>query len=524
MKYPANTTIYLCEGVPFDENYSHVRLFDNESQRLNYLRGKTVKTLENSTYQRDNFTVKFPIEYDFVCQVNYLYYRNPEFSNRWFYGFVTDIRYVNEGTTELDFKIDMFQTWWDYASKKPMFIERQHVNNDTPGANLIPEGLETGEYVYNRGVITGYGDVVDLTPCIVLGVSEILEQFVPERFEHMINNSYSGLAYFYADIDRNQEVTDIIETYATSGKADAIVTMFMYPREFLGLGPGASYSGWIGDGQLQQQIGGSLDNPYAPIDTYVPKNKKLYTYPYRYLMLYGSGGGANEYRYEDFNSYSNMFTVFSNLGGNSPIVAVPNGYKHKDIGLEYSTVMNPYPNCSWVTDTFKNWYAQNQRSLMFSNASALGTGALGIITAAATGNVVAGGMAVYSGIHQVLQNVTAVEQHKVLPDSAHGNTASANAYYANGQHYFYMFPMCIKAEFARVIDNFFSLYGYKVNVVDLPNFRGRKSWNYVKVVDANLSGYIPVDALRELKSMLERGTTFWHTDDMLNYNLDNSIL
>ena len=62
MKYPANTTIYLCEGVPFDENYSHVRLFDNESQRLNYLRGKTVKTLENSTYQRDNFTVKFPIE------------------------------------------------------------------------------------------------------------------------------------------------------------------------------------------------------------------------------------------------------------------------------------------------------------------------------------------------------------------------------------------------------------------------------------------------------------------------------
>ena len=161
---------------------------------------------------------------------------------------------------------------------------------------------------------------------------------------------------------------------------------------------------------------------------------------------------------------------------------------------------------------------------MFSNASALGTGALGIITAAATGNVVAGGMAVYSGIHQVLQNVTAVEQHKVLPDSAHGNTASANAYYANGQHYFYMFPMCIKAEFARVIDNFFSLYGYKVNVVDLPNFRGRKSWNYVKVVDANLSGNIPVDALRELKSMLERGTTFWHTDDMLNYNLDNSIL
>ena len=87
-----------------------------------------------------------------------------------------------------------------------------------------------------------------------------------------------------------------------------------------------------------------------------------------------------------------------------------------------------------------------------------------------------------------------------------------------------MFPMCIKAEFARVIDNFFSLYGYKVNIVDLPNFRGRKSWNYVKVVDANLSGYIPVDALRELKSMLERGTTFWHTDDMLNYNLDNSIL
>lgn len=46
--------------------------------------------------------------------------------------------------------------------------------------------------------------------------------------------------------------------------------------------------------------------------------------------------------------------------------------------------------------------------------------------------------------------------------------------------------MSIKQEYARVIDNFFNMYGYKVNDVKIPNITGRLNWNYVKTVDINL--------------------------------------
>ena len=65
------------------------------------------------------------------------------------------------------------------------------------------------------------------------------------------------------------------------------------------------------------------------------------------------------------------------------------------------------------------------------------------------------------------------------------------------------------------------MFGYKVNKLEIPNTKSRKSYNYIKTVDANIVGNIPNNYLNTLKGIFDHGLTIWHTDDIGNYNLNN---
>lgn len=520
------TRIYLCKGIPFDNTYSHVRLFDDRINRLSYFNSKVSATMLNATYQRTHDKIRMRASFEEVADCNYLYFQNISDGKYWFC-FITSIEFVNQNMCDVSFEVDVFQTWFNESFVKPSFIERQHTNDDTIGANLLPEGLETGEYVFNTGVFDSqYNDLVTLTPCIMVAVSELPED-APVEPAFIVDHTFTGLSYYHADMSYAQYVKDLVESYAQAGKADAIVSIFMFPREFIVSSPSDPDSyGWLPASYNKTNVlkGGNVANLTAPLNGYTPKNNKLFTYPYRAIELYGSGGGAHEYRYEFFNSYTDMFSVFSTFGGSAPINAVPNNYKNLTINLEEVTSMNPYPTCSWVNDNYKNWYAQNILGLTLSTGMSAGGALLGAVGNIMTGNIGGAIGSVTGGLNTVLNNIVSVEQHSIIPDTAKGTVASSASYFANGQYYFYLFPKCIKAEFARSIDNFFSMYGYKTNMTAKPNITGRKSWNYVKLSEANLSGDMPHEAYLIIKSSLEKGVTFWHTNDMLNYTLDNSIV
>ena len=85
--------------------------------------------------------------------------------------------------------------------------------------------------------------------------------------------------------------------------------------------------------------------------------------------------------------------------------------------------------------------------------------------------------------------------------------------------------MSIKAENARVIDEYFSTFGYKVARVKVPNVTGRTNWNYVKTIDANIHAYIPQKDCVEIKNMFNAGVTFWHNPStFLDYSQSNNIV
>ena len=54
---------------------------------------------------------------------------------------------------------------------------------------------------------------------------------------------------------------------------------------------------------------------------------------------------------------------------------------------------------------------------------------------------------------------------------------------------------------------------------------GRKNWNYIKTIGANIEGNIPEDDLNELKAIFNNGVTIWHkASTYLDYSQDNSIV
>lgn len=521
-----NSKICLCSGIPWDDSYSHIRLFDSSDEQLNYFNAHAVKRIENSTYQRDTQAIIVPYVKEEIQNCNYLYFLNTSAGNKYYFAFITRIDFVNYNASAVFFEIDYFQTYFSQALVGQSFVQREIVLDDTFGKHVIPEGLETGEYVYNKNVTAeddSHNIIIGRYPVIIMAVTEEIQGSLPGG---MYDGIYNGLLYYACSVNNASVITQRIANYMRAGKANAIVNIFMYPGELLGLGPNnQNINRYLTPADTGTVNGGELINPFASLNGYTPKNNKLYCYPYRALCLWGAGGSESTFRYELFSNLNvPLFKVFSALGGSAPIMAVPLGYKGFNQGVDEAASMPPYPLCSWLTDNYSNWLAQNQISQNYNVFKSIAGGAVGMATAAATGNIAGMVNSFVGSADTVLSTMINREEHKIVPDSANGSTASTSAFFSNGQRSIFIFPKCIKPEQAQKIDDYFSMYGYTVNTLKIPAIRGRKYWNYVKTIGANIYGNIPVEAKNTFVKAFDNGVTFWHTNDLYAYSLNNSIL
>ena len=78
----------------------------------------------------------------------------------------------------------------------------------------------------------------------------------------------------------------------------------------------------------------------------------------------------------------------------------------------------------------------------------------------------------------------------------------------------------VREEYAIIADNYFSMFGYKVCRLKVPNIATRPSWNFVKCSTVTLTGAIPADAEELIMNVLKKGVTFWKTS-FGNYSANN---
>lgn len=87
--------------------------------------------------------------------------------------------------------------------------------------------------------------------------------------------------------------------------------------------------------------------------------------------------------------------------------------------------------------------------------------------------------------------------------------------------HYYVMVKTVREEYAEQLTNYFKMFGYKVNKLEIPDTKSRKYYNYVKTVDANIVGNIPSNDLNVIKGIFDKGVTIWHTSDVGNYSVNN---
>lgn len=530
--------------VPISIDNKNQITFSSKQAQEEYFKSLPYIEMDNCTYQRKDSVIRFNAHIDDIIEYNYVMYKNNNYSDKYFYAFITGMEYVNNNTTYIYITTDVFQTWQFDFTFKESFIEREmiSVSEDVPGANLIPEGLEIGE-----PKVEGTAEFDELEPVYVVAFSgDKFQENNINKNGYQYNGIYSSVAFILTNITGT--ALGIINQ---QGDGDKILTVFSVPKLAVASQVPEDTEGThyyyakILESNKENPIVKTLVSTPSNLDGYTPKNQKLRTYPYTYLGFNPSNGSQKIYRYEDFTNGTPSFKLISEVNPNPSVYFIPQNYRGSS-GDSMSDIasLNGYPTISFKNDVYNTWLAQNSEIMSIQmqqeqfnyevNAVKGGINTVGNLIGNAVSGDVGGALtgSINSGVdlasndvnHEFyIQNMLAqVERQKLLPDNA--NLSSSNAtllgYELADKNIFTRYT--IKSQFARRIDKFFDMYGYLTNEVKVPNLNNRPNWNYVKTIGANIIADIPQNDLQTLKNLFDSGITLWHnTNTFLDYSQNN---
>lgn len=540
-----NMQLYICKGIPTDKTYNHVLRFQSDSSRFAYFTSKSVLHLTNYTYQRLEHYLSVGVNAETIEPCNYIVFQNADFSDKWYYAFIDSVEYVANETSRIYFTVDVMQTWFNQVVLQACFIERSHVNDDTFGKNLVPESLDTGPYIDKFIKKIDF----DKQICIVTTFDGTGDSSRPAQGDNAYGIYSACKENYFGSL---KAANDFITAAVKGGQApDGILGIYMVPK--------------IADS-------GKYDDRYElpkDIDGYVPKNNKLFTYPYNYLRFWSSQGGNHVYKFElvgkdtfpssiqigNDGSITIGYEVMSRGGQTAALFAPYNYAGSVGANIEEVFALTNWPMCSYNTDIFKVYLAQNASALAVQNAGMFvntAFSALNIVPAVASDK---SAMTKAAKKHKSVypsQSVNAVEgfvdqgfnvanvlaqriDMDRLPPQNHGSNSPYFAYTDVVKDKDLPGTDCsgpvvrvsyrqITAEFAKIIDNYWSMYGYPIHEVQTPNIDSRLIWNYVKTANFICLGEIPPEAAETISAVFNHGVTFWHDPSKVgNYTLDNPI-
>lgn len=537
---PNSRVILLKSPLKLDK-YNQIT-FSSKAGQLNYFTSLPKIEEWNYTYIRKDGVIRAETDdnltFEDLLEYNYCMYQNTHYDNKWFYAFVTDVTYINDGMTELKIETDVFQSWQFDIQYKNSFVEREHVSDDTIGAHTLPEQLETGEFVCN-----GIGNLWTQGKECWVGamVTVIPDGLSVNTFHVRYGGVFSGgCIIVFQDY---LSACNFTRAYDLVDKPEAITSIFMIPKSLCGeieftlcgMTKGnhtINFMAGVPAYTDQETLLSTVNVTYpASLNGYVPKNNKLWTFPYNYFYVSNTVGSDVDFHYEDFVNNAPSFKTIGTLTIGASIRAVPMNYKklsdtnssfnHFNCGVAGAK----YPVCGWTNDSFTNWLTeQSVNHTMSMVGSAVGI--VGGTALALTGVGVTAGVGLAAGgVASIIQTLKDIHQHSLVPPQTRGNTNTGDVAFASGSFEFPFYKMSIRYEYAKVIDDYFTMYGYKVNALKTPNIHKRSNWDYIKTIDVNLEGDIPEKDMDAIRELFNNGCTFWHTTThYLDYSRTNSIL
>lgn len=526
-----NSTIKILHYINIDRNYNHTLYFINADAQYNYFSSSNLVkyTLTEYSYQRyGKNSIRVEILADLLFDCNYIMFQNTAFGDKWFYAFIDDVEYINNNTAQINYTLDVMQSWYFDYTLGECFVEREHTETDNVGENLIPENLETGEYIcYNKtDILSQY-----MLSGIILTKSLPTKIIFPSGNYININNQeplcfgsgsislslngtnapsgivngltiYTGFSTCDNDINSywknqnnyalqdyniynsNNEIVGIysmafliyiIRTGDITGiSEDSITNVYQYSGEF-------SNNDSLSLSNIRNNRPGigilSATNINLPSLFYTEvgtnynniKNKKLFTYPYVQVIASNNSGNTAEYKFEHSNiPYFIPFECSGDIIGAGNGLLYPINYRKISYDYDSGLALNNMPQPIYSGNSYGQWITTNRNSLVtgiLSQVVSLGTS----LYSGISGGTLSAFSGVTSNAFNIFNTMAKIKDIKNTPPQAYGQISSESLSAGQNRIKFSLYTMTIKAEFARNIDNYFNMFGYAIKNIKYPN-------------------------------------------------------
>lgn len=542
-----NSQIILAKNIKMDKNYKNVLNYTtNEMLELLQSVDHFVFTANDYSFIRSQNSIFVQIPYTTCLQSNYIAFQNKDYSNKWFFAWIDDVIYSTDGSTEIKFTIDAWTTWWEDWNVKTCFVNRHHVNDDTIGLHTINENLDVGEVIQeyyeddeSYGNEFGYWIAVASNWKIKDNStgSEISSSDKGSQYSGVTiyNNVVFGTQLFLFNINEINDFKNLVLFLMRTnndGHIEDIENIFIIPNMAVSAKDLTEHSAKliIDDNvfnfytmkyNLLPKKFNTEINKIISYSDYTPKNNKCFVYPYNYLLISNNQGSNNIFKYENFNTdkciFENQFSI--SIGGSGRLV--PLNYKKMSTDDDESLTLGKYPTCAWSSDAFTNWLTANSVNMAVSLGLTAGSIASSALTGGATAPLIGGSIANLVG-----NFIGQFNKASLLPN-IQGGQANGDIIWSSNRNKFSFRCMRVKTEYLKIIDDYFTRFGYAIKKLEVPNLVGRKNWNYVEIGSDEEIGYgsVPSSFMETINNACRSGITIWHNHENLgNFALDNSII
>lgn len=524
-----DSKVYILKGVPITNDYKNTLYFANRTAQYNYFYSKSTQTTrytELSYLRANNNTLKVNARAVDLYDANYLMFQNTSFGSKWFYAFVTNVEYINNETTQVTFEIDRIQTWWFDVELRPCMVIRQHAVNDGVYVNCEPENFADFAYYthYETNLMSDQNvsfKYITMTTGHYPNNDWTDANTWQPASSGIVNNVYSTLEIKVwentsAGVTAMQAYLDAI---IKGGHEDDLIAVYLGPKV-------------LSTSFLPENVGRStVSIPKSTLRAnafqgYVPRNNKLYNYPFCKLIL-EKGGALQEYSIEDFRNgitdeqTDNVQFGYVNILCPAPqCMAYPMNYR--GVGEDYNDGLDiaEFPQAPIKGDTYQMWTVQNSGGYIANFMGAVANVGASMARADMVGTFID----IRQGIQQIANYAGQSYNASQLPDNVSG-LGRPNILSNMGEHTFWLKCKSLSYWQARQIDTFFDMFGYQENHVFTPNIHARQRWTYVQTGGCTIIGNAPADDIAFIENCFNKGITWWvNPSEVGNYNLSNPTL
>lgn len=541
--FAPNGVVDLISGINWHSDYADVRLFNSLTEQQAWFSARPKITFINCSYTRGSQQfVAVDENIENLWQYNYMRYQNETMGDKWFYAFIDRLEYRAPMTTYVYFTIDVFQSWmFDFTFLQSM-VEREISPYSRGDKFFLPESLDYGtDYEVVASTLVdnvGLTSTTNGSYVLIASTIDLSQNFGSYENPNLttasgarINNLPYGCNFYKLTLDSISDFFNGFKNYPWI--SNGIIGMTIIPEYMTRSVPQRTVN-LGGNGMLIDQLtsgsnviatetawSGNIFSNFPEVS-----HPKLLMFPYSLIEISCQNGSSLIIKPQYVNG-SSVSVLRRNVVGMSPeIKYYIDGYTGNGQMYDFSITLNDFPQLPVLNVDYMLSSYQTNKLTTQGQFNSIGNYLIGGISNLFSSSSLMSAIGSILGIGQSVMNTQYnIDQMDAIRDRAQAQSPTLQTQaggtsfnYATGQMGVTIRWKMIAEEYRNVIGDYFKRFGVKVARLKTPNINQMTRFDYLKCADCKLSGNMPQDDEMIIIQACNSGVTFWHDDNIGNYD------